>query len=144
MAMPGSVIALKDDAVAVKMLVAGLELLAKDRSLVTQEPAEVAKTLGLDDERFRLSKRSSGGTQVAIDIWPRRTRIGAEAVIEALGLKGEISHRRATDSDDYLLYRGKKGTHEWKSLTVEPSFDNRDGRPGKGYGAYVLDGITVR
>ena len=137
--------AVKDDAVAVKMLLAGLGHIARDRSLVTRPPAEVAKAVGLNDGRFRLSRRTSGGTQVAIDIWPRRMRIGAKAVIEALGLKGEISHRRATDSDDYLLYRGQEGTHEWRGLALEPSFDRRDEK-GKGSkpDAYQLDGITVR
>ncbi len=142
--MPPSVVAVKDDAVAVKMLVAGLEQLAKDRSLLSRDPAEVAKAVGLDDERFRLSRRSIEGIQVAIDIWPKRTRIAADAVIEALDLKGEISHRRARDSDDYLLYRGSHGKHPWQGLGLEPSFNKRDGGSGKGYEAYILDGISVR
>ncbi|HMR77597.1 MAG TPA: hypothetical protein PKD61_20955 [Polyangiaceae bacterium] len=137
--MPPEVVPVKHDEVAVKLLLAGLAKLSANRSFLSAEPDAIAKQLGLDGERFRLSKRSIGSTRSGTDIWTARTRIDADPLIKALGLSGKISHRRARDSDDYLLYDsgGNDSDHKYQGLNLELSFDKREGD------RYELNGITV-
>ncbi len=136
--MPPDVVPVKHDAAAVKLLLAGLAKLSSDRKLLSVEPEAIAKQVGLDSERFRLSSRSIGSTRSGTDIWTARTRIDAEPLIKALGVRGKISHRRARDSDDYLLYDGSDSGHKYQGLNLELSFDKLEGD------RYELNGITVR
>ena len=76
-------------------------------------------------------------------MWAARTRIAAGPLIKALGLQGKISHRRARDSDDYLLYDSHEGQHRWRGLSVELSFMPRKDGNRDDYGGYVLSGVTL-
>ncbi len=133
---------IQDDEAAVRMLAAGIEAVGKDPSLKNKDLATLAKSAGFDNERFRVSERTISGTRSGVDVWTRRTRIGAEAVIRALGLKGKIEHRRARDADDYLLYDGSSTHHTYKGESFELSFKRREGG-GEGNAGYVLSGITL-
>lgn len=144
--MPESVLPLKDDEVAADHLFAGLVQIASNERQLDDEPAEVAKAAGLDDERFRVSRRAIGTGPSAIkgiDVWPARTRIGAAPIIEKLGLQGQIEHLRATDTDDYVLYAGGEEEHAWRGLEVvlrfRPRADGKDAGPAD----YVLSGVTL-
>ncbi len=140
--MPPAVLPLKDDDVAVAMLLAGIAKIATDKQQLQNEPAAVATYAGLADDRFRLSRRGSKDKK-GIDIWTARTRVPAGPVIESLALKGKIDHRRATDSDDYVLYDGKSDEHAFRGLTLELSFSRRqEASPGP-YGEYELEGVTL-
>jgi hypothetical protein len=137
--MPPKVVPVKHDDVAVKQLLAGLAKLSADRKLLSAEPVAIAKQVGLDSERFRLSTRSIGSTRSGTDIWTARTQIDADPLIKALGLEGKIEHRRARDADDYLLYAGSDSSHDYKGLSLEISFDKRESDD-----RYELNGITVK
>ncbi|MEZ4223331.1 MAG: hypothetical protein R3B13_20465 [Polyangiaceae bacterium] len=135
--MPPEVVPVEHDATAVKLLLTGLAKLSANRKLLSAEPDAIAKSVGLDGEAFRLSKRSIGSTRSGTDIWTARTRIDAAPLIQALGLDGKIDHRQARDADDFALYDGRNSVHEYKGLKVELSFDKRDD------GSFELSGITV-
>lgn len=145
--MPESVLPLADDAAAAAALIAGLQMIAGDERRLGDEPRDVAEFAGLANERFRLSRRSSSTANQrvdGIDVWTARTRIAAGPVIEALGVPGTIRHSSSHDSDAYLLYDGDASTFAWNGLTIELSFDQRDGTPAPGpHGAYVLAGVTL-
>lgn len=145
--MPESVLPVRDDETAVTMLLAGLQRLAVDQGQLTREPKDAARFAGLDDERFRVSTRSSHEDDVVtkgLDIWTARTRVAAGPVIEGLALAGAIEHSRAHDSDEYLLFVGGKTKHAWRGLELALRFDRRDGAAAPGpYGGYVLAGVTL-
>ena len=136
--MPQSVVPVKHDEVAVKLLVAALGKLSADRKLLSNTPSDIAKRTALTGERFRISARSIGSARSGTDLWTQRTRIDSDAVIKALGLKGKIDHRQARDADDYLLFDGADTEHKYKGLTLELSFDKRDGK------RFELSGVTVK
>ncbi len=145
--MPEEVLPIVDDALAVAMLLAGLDAIAADATSLKEEPAEVAKRAHLDDERFRVSRRQSGTGPDAVrgvDVWTARTRVAAGPVIEGMGLAGKIEHNRAHDSDDYLLYVDKKSDLRWRGLEVELRFSRRRGAAASGpHGEYELDGVML-
>lgn len=145
--MPSSVLPLKDDEVAATMILAALERVAANKAMLSEEPEEVAKKIGLKDDRFRLSRRSIGtgpGAVHGIDIWTARSRIAAGPVIEGLKLPGTIEAKRATDTNDYVLYEGQTDEHVWRGLKVELTFAERDGESASGrHGGYVLEGVTL-
>jgi len=145
--MPESVLPLKDDEAALAMLLAGLQRLAADPSQLAREPKDAAGFAGLDDERFRVSRRSlhHGSTVInGLDVWTARTRVAAGPVIEAFGLEGKIEHSRAHDSDEYLLFVDEKTEHGWRGLKVALRFERRSGVAAAGaYGGHVLSGVTL-
>lgn len=145
--MPSTVLALKDDEIAVSMLVDALARIASNKASLGKEPEKVAKEHGLHDDRFRVSRRSIGtgaGAVNGIDVWTARTRIAAGPVIEGLGLSGKIEPKRATDTDDYVLYSGQSDEHAWRGLKIELVFEEREGDPASGpYGGYVLEGVLL-
>lgn len=144
--MPEAALPVRDDAPAVAMLLAGLERLAQDKSQVARDPKEAARFAGLDDERFRVSRRSIHGATVVsgLDLWTARTRIAASAVIQGLGLSGKIEHSRARDSDEHLLFAGSGSEHGWRGLKLTLRFAARNGAAAPDpYGGHVLSGVTV-
>ncbi|MBI3204175.1 MAG: hypothetical protein HYZ29_21745 [Myxococcales bacterium] len=145
--MPESVLPLQDDAIAVGMLLGGLEKLASDTKQLASDPADAARFAKLDDERFRVSTRSlhSGPSVVkGLDVWTARTRVAAGPVIERLGLSGKIEHSRARDSDEYLLFDGARTEHTWRGMKLTLRFDARSGTAAAGpHGGYVLSGVTL-
>ncbi|MGE0325240.1 MAG: hypothetical protein AB7S68_23145 [Polyangiaceae bacterium] len=134
--MPEAVVGVKDDEVAWKMLQHAVTKLAGKRKLLEQEPEVIAKELGIDDPRFRVTRVSVGTGPSAvkgIDIWMARTQIAAAPVITTFGFKGKIEHERAHDSDAIVLHQegtpfGTSGDeHTWHGLSIRPSFDPRKG-----------------
>lgn len=140
--MPEDILALKDDDVALAMLLSGIGKIAADKTQLASEPAVAARQVGLDNERFRLSRRGSANEK-GIDVWTARTRIPAWPVIDALGLKGEIDDRRETDSDDYVLYDGKSDVHAYRGLKLSLAFTKRTTSPPGPRGEYDLDVVTL-
>ncbi|MEZ4231713.1 MAG: hypothetical protein R3B89_21235 [Polyangiaceae bacterium] len=153
--MPESVVEVKDDEVALKMLHHALTKLAGARSLLQEEPEAIAKKLGIDDSRFRVSRVSVGTGPSAIkgiDIWMARTQIAAAPVLTTFGFKGKIEHERAHDSDSIVLHQdgtppGTSGDeHTWHGLSIRPSFEPRKGvklgdvNDPKGY---MLEGLRI-
>ncbi len=154
-AMPESVIAVRDDDVALKMLIHAVTKIAASPSLLKQEPEEIAKRLGLDDGRFRVTRVAIGTGPSAIkgvDLWIARSQVAAAPIIETFGLKGKIEHERAHDSDSIVLHvegtpPGTSGDdHLWKGITLKPTFEPRSGvtlgsraNPKD----YTLDGVQV-
>lgn len=145
--MPESVLPIVDDEVALAMLLVGLDKIAKDKRRLGDEPAEVAKLAGLDNDRFRLSRRAigTGPSQIkGIDVWTARTRVAVGPVIDALGLPGKIEHSRARDSDEHLLYDGKEHSFSWREMKIELAFEKRDGAPESGKPSdFELDRVTL-
>ena len=144
--MPESALPLRDDAPAVAMLLAGLERLSQDKSQLARDPQEAARFAGLDDARFRVSRRSVHGKSVidGLDLWTARTRVAAGAVIQGLGLSGKIEHSRAHDSDEHLLFAGSSTEFAWRGLKLTLRFDARDGAAAPDpYCGHVLSGVTV-
>ena len=137
----------KDDDVALKMLVRAAHMIAADPKLLSKEPDEVAKAVGVDDERFRVSRVAIGTGPKAIkgiDIWVRRSQVGAPAIISALGLKGSIEHERATDTNAFGLYRNDKMTHIWRGVSLEPTFEPRPhGKTRSSKKDFELDGLRI-
>ncbi len=145
--MPESVLPIVDDEVALAMLLVGLDKIAKDKKRLSEEPAELAKLVGLDNDRFRLSRRSigTGPDQIkGIDVWTARTRVAAGPVIEGLGLSGKIEHSRAHDSDEHLLFQGDSNDFSWREMKIELAFDKRAGAAASGrHGEWTLDRVTL-
>ncbi|NUO51490.1 MAG: hypothetical protein HOV80_21760 [Polyangiaceae bacterium] len=145
--MPEDVLPTIDDEAAVATLRAALAYIAENPGVLSKEPEEVAKLAGLEGDRFRVSRRSIGTGPDAIkgiDIWTKRTQVGAGDVIAALDAKGRIEHNKAHDSDDYLLYSGSKESFSHRSLDVTLSFDERSGKEAAGpHGKYVLNGVFL-
>jgi hypothetical protein len=144
-AMPPEVLKVVDDEPAIELLKRGLAKFAADRELSSAPPEEAAAATGLDDERFRVARRSIGTGDDAvhsIDIWSARTQIGAEAILEALGLSGEIKHSGARDSDEYRL-SSSHGKSEYEGLSITLRFERIKGARGGGNADFVLDAITV-
>jgi hypothetical protein len=145
--MPESVLPIIDDPLALAMLEAAVARLAQDKARLADEPADVAKRVGLANDRFRLSRRSLGtgpNSIHGIDIWVARTRVAAAPIIDMFGLPGKIEHSRAHDSDEFLLYDGVKTEFEWRGLKVQLGFDKRTGAAAPGrHGEFVLERITL-
>lgn len=153
--MPDSVVSVKDDEVAQRMLLHAVTKLAASPALLNKEPEEIAKLLGLDDARFRVTRVSIGtgpDSIKGVDLWVARSQIAAEPVIKSLGLTGKIEHERAHDSDSIVLHfePTEKFTsgddHRWKGLTLKPTFEPRKGvKLGDDADPkdYVLEGLQV-
>ncbi|MEM9873941.1 MAG: hypothetical protein AAF928_03550, partial [Myxococcota bacterium] len=118
------------DEVALAMLVRSLDIFAADGGLSARPPPEVARKAKLANERFRVSRRSMGTGATAIhrvDVWTARTFIAAPALLEALGLEGEITPERARDSNDYVLRNGPRDEHVVNGVRLHLRFaPNRD------------------
>lgn len=145
--MPADVLPTIDDEAAVATLRAAVAYLAENPAVLSKEPEEVAKLAGLEGDRFRVSRRSIGTGPDAIkgiDIWAKRTQVGAGDVIAALDAKGRIEHNKAHDSDDHLLYRGSEESFSLRGLDVTLSFRERAGKEATGpHGKYILNGVFL-
>lgn len=147
--MPADVVVVKDDALAVTMLQRAAEALADGPELLSREPADVAKAVGLDDPRFRVSRRSlnkGGGAFLGIDIWTARTQLDGQATLAALGIEGTVEPEKAHDSDDYVLTSGSDARQVWRGVHVELAFEPREGVSASKTSAakdFVLERLTI-
>lgn len=144
--MPEATLPVVDDDVALALLFAGLDKIAAEPRHVSDEPGDAAVFAGLVNERFRVSRRSTGSGPSAIhgiDIWTARTRVAAGPVIAALGLPGKIEHSRAHDADDFHLYDGKTSEFDWRGLRLELTFAKRDTAIDAPHGEWSLSGVTL-
>lgn len=146
--MPPDVVVVKDDGPAVEMLRRAAEALAADPQLLGKEPDAVAQAVGVNNPRFRVSRRSVGtgpGAVLGIDVWSARTQISAESALAALGIQGSIEPSKAHDSDDFVL-ADDDGERAWRGLRVALGFEPRQGtkkRESDHAKDFVLDRLTL-
>jgi hypothetical protein len=122
--MPTAVVAMPPDADAIPLVVAAMEQLAARPELLAKDPAEVAKAIGLEGERFRLSETSlhtEGKVTRGISIASQRTTLPAAALVETLGLRDAKALNVNREHDVWNIEAGGTTEIPWKGL--ELSFD---------------------
>lgn len=105
--MPNAVVSLGSDPEGLAQLAAAMAVLAARPELMSKQPVDIARELGLVHERFRVVSVHDG-----ISIQPMRTRIPADAFANALGLELSV------DGITQL---------EWRGFTLEIEIEAADG-----------------
>lgn len=124
--MPESAATMAPDVEGLKQLAAAMRVLAADPSNLAKEPEEVAKILQLEGERFRLARTSlhSGDSKIdGISIQPMRTRIPADELANALGLKDAVARNANREHDVWKVKHGGSTDASWSGVVLEIRVD---------------------
>lgn len=128
--MPEGTVTMAVDPEGLKQMVAAMEVLAADPTMMAKQPEEVAKQLGLEGERFRVAGTSlhRGDTKInGISIQPMRTRIEADALAKALGLENARAVNTNREHDVWNVEVGGTTQLSWRGIRLEIDVDVADG-----------------
>lgn len=94
--MPASAVEMGEDLEGLEQLATAIALLTANDEQLEAAPEQVASSLKLTGERWRVDRVTSmraGTTTHGISLDPQRTRISASALVDRLGLKGARARR---------------------------------------------------